>query len=91
MIDSGRLKAVLDIFQDYCLQMCKSKTPVGNDGPVQQFMAQALIEVLKSKFSSTDIHIRLYAFRALSVICKANQALSRQYIGDILELLKQAL
>ena len=39
MIDSGILKAILDIFQDYLLAICQNKTTLTNEDQVQDVVA----------------------------------------------------
>lgn len=72
MIESGMAKAVLDIFRDYCTQMCESRAVLTNEDQVMVVVAQALIDILKSKVGSTDALLRLYATRALAVVLRAN-------------------
>ena len=48
MIESGMAKAVLDIFRDYCTQMCESRAVLTNEDQVMVVVAQALIDILKS-------------------------------------------
>ena len=74
MIESGMAKAVLDIFRDYCTQVCEKGSPLTAEDQVMTVVAQALIEIVKSKIGSTDTMLRLYATRTLAVVVKANPA-----------------
>ena len=91
MIDSGMAKAVLDIFRDYCTQMCESGAALTSEDQVMTVVAQALIDILRSKIGQADMLLRLYATRTLAVVLRANPAFRQQSTDALLEILKSMM
>ena len=88
LIDSGLLKATLDIFVDYFTSMLSSgKAAQSHDETFLLSVGESLMAVLASKSSSVIPHLRLYAFRALSLVCKAHPGFRSAKTADLIQIL----
>ena len=73
LLDTGILKAMLDIFNDYTLKGISSNQQVrSEDNILQNEIGQVMIAVIQSKMSQFEFTLKLYAFRTLAVICRRN-------------------
>lgn len=92
MLDSGVLKAMLDIFIDYYMQLLNRALPPTQDD--ESFVLQignSLLLVLASRASQLDFHLKLYAFRALAVVCKVHPGFRSEKTLELIQHLTVAL
>lgn len=78
MIDSGLLKAMLDILASEALS---SKT-------LHDKSAIMLLQILNA---NSDIYSTLYCYRTLAAICKSNKNICHKFSGEILQTLTKSL
>ena len=78
MIDSGLLKAMLDILASEALS---SKT-------LHEKSAIMLLQILNA---NSDIYSTLYCYRTLAAICKSNKNICHTFSGEILQTLTKSL
>ena len=85
MVDSGLLKATLDIFVDYFQNLVSKGKPASNqDESFLINVGEYLVAVLVSKASALDLHLQLYAFRALSLICKVHDGFRQENAAGLI-------
>ena len=66
---------MLDLFVDYFLQMhARAEYSIRNDEQCVLQVGNSLLQILSSRATQSDYHLRLYAFRALAVVCKVHPA-----------------
>jgi 4-hydroxy-3-methylbut-2-en-1-yl diphosphate synthase IspG/GcpE len=78
MIDSGLLKAMLDILASEALS---SKTS-------HEKSAFMLLQIINA---NSDIYSTLYCYRTLAAICKSNKQIGFTLSGEILQTLTKSL
>ena len=92
MVDSGSLKAMLDIFADYFMNLLDhGQQPRPDDERTVLQVGNLVLEVLSSRACQQDFHLRLYIFRALSIVCKVHQAFRQEKTVELVEHLTRAL
>jgi len=86
MVDSGIVKAMLDIFVDYFLSPTqKRQVQLGceDESAVLQ-VGNLLLRIVASRACLSDFHLRLYSFRALAVVCKVHPGFRSQKTAELI-------
>lgn len=92
LVDSGCLKAMLDIFADYFMNLLSNnRAPCADDESAVLAVGNISLQVLPSLACQQDFHLRLYIFRALAIVCKIHPGFRQEKVLELIQHLTLAL